>query len=161
MSDDTISVDVLGLPELMSKLDDLATNEAKKIVRAGVAAGATEIVKGMTDVAGMAPGEIGELLSQKSSWKKSTRSSRGDDLAATATVRPKGTLPDLHVGTGRGIQPKGNRYYRSLAYLVRLLEFGSSGYKGKRAPVMTAGYEASKGNVLDAIAEKIRERLKL
>jgi hypothetical protein len=95
MSDETITVEVLGLPELMSKLEDLATNEAKKIVRAGVGAGATAIVKGMTETGSMAGGEVGELLSQTSSWKKSTRSSRGDDLSATATVKPKGSLPHL------------------------------------------------------------------
>jgi len=158
MSDETITVDVLGLPELMSKLEDMATNEAKNIVRAGVGAGATAIVKGMTETGSMAGGEVGELLSQTSSWKKSTRSSRGDELSAVATVKPKGSLPHLRVGTGHGIQPKGNRYHRSLAYLVRLLELGPA---AKRAPVMTAGYEASKGNVLDAIADKIRERLGL
>src|SRR5208337_4297494 len=166
MPEEGMTVDIAGLDELEKALENLAVTESRKIVRAGLYAGSTEIVSTMCAAGAGVPGEPGQLLREKGHWSKSTRMTRGDALAGVVHVHPKGSLPEEHTGMGSPdffYQPKGKKYKRTLAYLVKLMELGGSGgwYKGPRFPIMTATFSSSKEKYIDRVIAVIRERLKL
>jgi hypothetical protein len=103
------------------------------------------------------------MLRDTDNWSKRVKMTRGDELAGVVRVGPRGSLPEQHKGTGRGMQGRGRLYQRSLAYLVKLMEFGGgkpSENIGRSHP-MTSGFESHKDNMLAAIIERIKERLKL
>lgn len=163
---DDMTVEIEGLDELEAALEKLAGTESRSIVRAGLYAGSTAIVESMTSAGGSVPGEPGQKLGDKHNWSKSTRMTRGDELGGVVHVRPKGSLDELHTGEGSPktyFQPKGKKYKRSLAYLVKLMELGSGGgkYDGPRFPIMTATFSSNKDSYLERIIGVIRERLKL
>lgn len=162
MDDITVSID--GLEELERRLTDMATADSRKIVRAGLYAGSAAIVESMVGAGGSIPGEPGQLLSDKHSWSKSTRMTRGDELAGIVHVKPKGALSEEHTGEGspkHTFQPKGKKYHRSLKYLVKLMELGGSGgnYNGPRFPIMTATFASNKDAYISRVIERIREGL--
>lgn len=166
MAEEVMTVSIEGLEELEKALTNLAGTESRKIVRAGLYAGSTEIVASMTAAGGSAPGEVGQALSDKSNWSKSTRITRADELGGEVHVRPKGALDELHTGMGSPktyYQPKGKKYHRSLMYLVRLMELGGSGgkYSGSRFPIMTSTFSTNKDTYIARVISVIRERLKL
>ena len=166
MPDDTMTVSIEGLEELEKALESLSGTESRKIVRAGLYAGSVSIVTSMTQAGSSVPGEPGQMLGDKSHWSKSTRMTRGDELAGVVHVKPKGALSEEHTGTGNPkfvYQPKGKKYKRSLAYLVKLMELGGSGgrYTGSRFPIMTSTFSSNKETYIERVIAVIRERLKL
>ena len=164
MADD-IEIKVTGLSELQAALEKLGKDEGRAIVREGLKAGGTAMQEAMMEMSSSAVhGEPGVFLSQKSSWSRSVRMTRGDELAGVTRVRPKGSLPETHTALGIGMQKKGTKYHRSLIYLVKLLEFGPSGGlpRGQgKFPVMTAGFESNQDKFLARVINVIRDRLKL
>jgi hypothetical protein len=155
-------ITITGLSELQAKLEELGTVDAKAIVRDGLNQGGEALRSGMMIEGSTNKGEIGQALRQKDHWSKSIR--MGDELSGTARVGPKGSLPDLHVARGGGMQPKGNIYRRSLNYIVRLLEFGGrnpAGNLGPRTMPVTRGFEVYKSAALERVITVIKDRLKL
>ena len=160
---DDITVNISGLDALQSALEQLGGGDARAIVKDGLSQGGDALRSAMqVSSSASFTGEPARVAAQKSSWSKSTRVA---DLAGTVRVAPKGSLPDLHVSLGKGRQPKGRIYRRSLAYLLRLAEFGTSGGKQrggiKRSMPMTRGFEQYKSAVLEKVVEVIKQRLKL
>ena len=160
MSNDAVTCEVKGLDQLQAALEDLGDKQAKAIVRDAARAGGQVAVAAFVQSAGGVHGEPGELLRNPKSWKMRYKSVK-DALAGSVTIRATGTLPETHKGTGRGIQPKGRLYHRSLAYLVKLLELGSGGgeYRGQKYPVMTSAFESSQQTILDRIISVIQQKL--
>ena len=158
---DWVTCEIKGLDELQRKLTDMG-KEAKPIVREGLKAGAAEFQNGIMGMGEGVGGELGAQLGDRKTWKIRTKL-RSDEVAGTATVQPTGSLPELHHSLGNGKQPKGKWYRRSIAYMVKLMEFGSGGgeYHGPRRAVMTGGFESSKDIALQAVIAKIKERLHL
>ena len=157
---DGITVNVQGLDKLQAALEDLGDKQAKAIVRDGIRAGGKAAVEAFVQSAAGVHGEPGDLLRNPKSWKMRYKSIRAA-LAGSVKISATGSLPEQHKGTGRGIQPKGKIYRRSLAYLVKLLELGSAGgtYRGQRYPVMTSGFETSRSTILDRIIGVIQQKL--
>lgn len=162
MSED-FTVEITGLSELQANLEKLGTDEARAIVKEGLQAGGKDLQKAMVEGATSVKGEPGELLRSTSSWSRRVSMTRGDDLAGVVRVGPKGHLSKTHTAKGGGMQPKGNVYKRSLAYIVKLLELGGRdpAYNLGRSFPMTGGFESHKDELLDRIISVIRERLKL
>jgi hypothetical protein len=161
---DDVEVEVTGLAELQSALERLGGADARAIVREGLSQGGDALRNAMqVNTAASFTGEPGRVAAQQSSWSKSTKMS--DDLAGVVRVGPKGSLPDIHVSRGRGRQPLGKIYRRSLSYLIRLCEFGPQGGKehgalGRKFP-MTGGFMAYRGAVLERVISVIKTRLNL
>jgi hypothetical protein len=158
---DDITVEITGLSELQDRLEEMATTDAKAIVRDGLSQGGEALRSGMQVEGATSKGEIGQALSQKANWSKSIK--MGDELSGVVRVSPKGALPDLHVARGGGMQSKGHIYRRSLAYIVKMLEFGGrdpAGNLGRSAP-MTRGFETYKSAALERLIAVIKDRLKL
>jgi hypothetical protein len=160
MADDTITVQVNGLDQLQAALEELGDKQAKAIVRDGARAGGRAAVDAFVQSAAGVHGQPGDLLRSPKSWKMRYKSIRGE-LAGSVKISATGSLPPLHKGTGRGIQPKGKLYQRSLAYLVKLLELGSAGgsYRGQRYPVMTSAFDSHRDNILDRIISVVQQKL--
>lgn len=163
MADD-VSVEVLGLSELEAKLEQLAGEDARVIVRDGLSQGGDALRQAMmVGVSSAFSGEPAQLAAQQSSWSKSTK--MASDLAGVVRVAPKGSLPELHKSEGKGRQPLGKLYRRSLRYLISLCEFGSHGGKDRgalgRSMPMTRSFEQYRSAVLERCVEVIKERLKL
>ncbi len=91
--------------------------------------------------AGGVHGEPGDLLRNTKSWKMRYKYIR-NAFTRHVKISATGTLSEEHKGTGRGIQPKGKIYHRSLAYLVKLMELGSGGgnYTGQRYSIHDFGF---------------------
>jgi hypothetical protein len=159
---DWVTCEVNGLDELQKKLNDMATKDAKAIVKDGLKEGAAVMRSEIAATGSAAPGEIGSALSTIKSWSVRVRM-RAQELAGTATIGVKGSLPEVHTASHSAIQPRGKRYHRSLNYLIKLLEFGASQgeYKGRRMPVMSAGFESGRSKTLQAITDTIKRRLGL
>ena len=163
MSDD-VTVEIRGLSELQAKLEQLAGDDARAIVKDGLSQGGDALRQAMmVSTASVFSGEPRQVAGQQSSWSKSTKME--SDLSGHVRVGPKGSLADLHVSKGKGRQPLGRIYRRSLAYLIRLCEFGPQGGKergalGRKMP-MTGGFETYRGAVLERVVEVIKSRLKL
>ncbi len=161
MADD-VTVNVQGLSDLQTALENLRDVEAKKIVRQGLNKGGDALRNGMQVQASQsAKGQIGRVLGKQESWSK--RIKMDEDRAGRVFVGPKGSLPDLHRARGGGMQPKGSIYRRSLNYLVKLMEFG--GREARAANVghtmpMTRGFAIYRAAVLQRVVDVIRERLK-
>jgi hypothetical protein len=163
MADD-ITIEVSGMDALQAELERIGGTEAKAIVKDGLNQGG-EALRGAMQISTSTAftGEPASLAAQKSSWSKSTK--MGDELSGTVRVGPKGFLPDIHVSRGKGRQPLGKIYRRSLAYLIRLCEFGAQGGKergalGRKFP-MTGGFQQYKGAVLEKVISVIKEKLHL
>ncbi len=159
---DDITVEITGLSELQAKLEEMATTDARHIVKEGLSQGGEALRMGMMVEGSTNKGEIGQALRQKDHWSKSIK--LGEELSGTARVGPKGSLPDLHVARGGGMQPKGRIYRRSLNYIVRLLEFGGrdpAGNLGPRTMPVTRGFETYKSAALERVIAVIKDRLKL
>ncbi len=163
MSDD-VTVKITGLSELQAKLEQLAGDEARAIVKDGLSQGGDALRQAMmVSTASVFSGEPRQVAGQQSSWSKSVK--LDGDLAGVVRVSPKGSLPELHKSYGRGRQPKDKLYRRSLRYLIALCEFGPQGGKergalGRKTP-MTSGFETYRGAVLERVVEVIKSRLKL
>jgi hypothetical protein len=156
-----IEINVTGFKELQAALEKLGGDEARAIVREGLKAGAIALQDAMMIGSSTLKGEAGAMLRERSSWSKSVRMK--GDLVGVTRVRPKGSLPEIHTGTGKGMQGKGVRYRRSLAYLVKIAEFGGghpADNWGRHFP-MTSGYESNIGSILDRVISVIKERLKI
>jgi len=159
-----ISIEVSGLAELQKQLEKLGGQAAKDIVRDGLREGG-DALRGamMVSTASAFSGEPAAIARNQKSWSRSVK--MYDDLSGVTRVGPKGKLPPLHKSYGHGMQPKDKIYRRSLAYLIKLCEFGASGGKergalGRKTP-MTSGFESYKGAVLERVVSVIKERLKL
>jgi len=159
---DEFSFEVKGLKELQAKLEELGTTEARTIVREGLKAGGAALQQAMVEGSTSVPGEPGQLLRSTTSWSKRVTMLK-DALAGIVRVRPKGELSHTHTSKGHGMQPKGHRYHRSLAYLVKLAEFGGNdpAYNVGKSHPMTSGFESHQDGLLNAIIATIKERLKL
>jgi len=159
---DDIEVTVSGLSELQDKLERLAGETSRAIVKDGLSQGG-EALRGAMQLNTSASftGEPARVAAQQSSWSKSTRME--SDLSGRVRVAPKGSLVDLHVSRGKGRQPKGRIYRRSLAYLIKLAEFGSSGGKDrgsiKHSMPMTKGFEMYKNALLERVIDVIKSHL--
>ncbi len=154
-----ITVEVKGLDQLQAALEDLGDKQAKAIVRDVTRAGGKVAIDAFVQSAGGVHGEPGNLLRDPKSWKQRYKSISGE-LAGSVKVFASGSLPKERVGSGRGIQQRGNVYHRSLSYLVKLLELGSaSGSGGQRYPIMTAGFDGSQQTILDKIISVIQAKL--
>ncbi len=161
MSED-FSIEVLGMDALQAKLEELGGNEAKTIVRDGLKEGG-EALRGAMQVQGGAnKAELGKALSDQRNWSKSVK--MGDELSGTVRVGPKGSLVDIHVARGGGMQPKGRIYRRSLKYIVKMMEFGGHDARalnvGQTMP-MSRGFSLYKDAILERIISVIKERLHL
>lgn len=161
MADD-IEVNITGLDALQAKLEELAGPVAKAIVRDGLKQGG-DALRGAMQVSTAAAfsGEPARIAADPKSWARSVK--MVDDLAGVTRVSPKGVLVDLHVSRGKGRQPLGAIYRRSLRYLIKLCEFGSQGGKdrgalGHKTP-MSSGFETYKGALLEKLISVIREKL--
>jgi hypothetical protein len=157
-----IEVTITGLSDLQDSLERLGTVEAKAIVKQGLSEGG-EAFRGAMMIEGSTnKAELGQALGQKANWSKSVK--LGEELSGRVRVAPKGSLPDLHVARGGGMQPKGHIYRRSLAYIVKMMEFGGRDARaanvGRTAPI-TRAFETYKGAVLERVIAIIRERLNL
>jgi hypothetical protein len=161
MADD-FEVKITGLSELQAKLEELATTDARAIVKDCLNAGAIELKTAMVEGSHSVPGEPGAMLRDTSNWSKRVKMEK-EDLAGTVRVGVKGSLPDTHTSKGHGTIPKGNRYRRSLAYILRLLEFGGRdpAYNLGHSHPMTSGFESHQSELLAAIVARIKTRLKL
>ncbi len=163
MSDD-ITCEVTGLAELEAKLEQLAGEDARAIVKDGLSEGGDALREAMrVSTASAFTGEPRQVAAQQSSWSKSTKME--SDLSGRVRVSPKGSLADLHKSVGKGRQPKDKLYRRSLRYLIALCEFGAQGGKergalGRKYP-MTGGFETYKSALLDRVVEVIKQRLGL
>jgi hypothetical protein len=145
-------------------LEKLAGEDSRAIVKDGLSQGGDALRNAMqVSSASSFTGEVAQLAGKQSSWSKSTKME--SDLAGVVRVQPKGSLPELHKSEGKGRQPKDRLYRRSLRYLIKLAEFGSSGGKErggiKRSMPMSRGFEQYKRAVLERVVEVIKERLKL
>ncbi len=162
MSDD-VTVEIKGLSELQTALEKMGGDEARAIVKDGLSQGGDALRQAMmVSTASVFSGEPRQVAGQQSSWSKSTKME--SDLSGIVRVGPKGALPPLHVSEGKGRQPLGRIYRRSLAYLIRLCEFGPQGGKergalGRKTP-MTGGFETYRGAVLERVVDVIKSRLK-
>jgi hypothetical protein len=161
MSND-FTVEIKGLDTLQATLERLGTVEAKNIVRDALNAGAIELKTAMVQGAHSVPGEPGAMLRDTGNWSKRVKMEK-EDLAGRVRVSVKGTLLDTHTSKGHGTIPKGNRYRRSLAYILRLLEFGGRdpAYNLGHSKPMTSGFEGHQSEILSSVISKIKERLKL
>jgi hypothetical protein len=163
MSDD-VTFEMTGLDELQKALEKLGNEAGRDIVKDGLSQGGDVLRDAMrVNTAASFIGEPKTVAAQQSSWSKSTKME--EDLAGTVRVAPKGKLVDLHVSRGHGRQPLGRIYRRSLAYLVKLAEFGSSGGKErgliKHSMPMSRGFEQYKSVVFDKVIEVIKSALPL
>jgi hypothetical protein len=161
MADD-ITVEVKGLDTLQAELERIGTVEAKNIVRDALNAGAIELKTAMVEGSQSVPGEPGQMLRDASNWSKRVKMEK-EDLAGTVRVGVKGSLSQTHTSKGHGTIPKGNRYRRSLAYILRLLEFGGKdpAYNLGHSKPMTSGWESHQSELLDSVIARIKTRLKL
>ncbi len=162
MSDE--EVEITGLDQLQDRLERLGGDEAREIVKEGLSEGGDALREVMRiSCADAFTGEPRQVAAQQSSWSKSARME--SDLSGTVRVGPKGSLVDLHVSRGHGRQPLNKIYRRSLRYLIKLAEFGSSGGKERgdirRSTPMTSGFESYKNAVLEKVIEVIQKRLGL
>jgi hypothetical protein len=161
---DDVTVNISGLDDLQAALEKLGGEQSRAIVKDGLSEGGNALRGAMqVNTAASFTGEPARVAAQQSSWSKSTKMS--DDLAGVVRVSPKGKLVDLHVSRGRGRQPLGRIYRRSLAYLIRIAEFGTSGGKErgsiKHSMPMSRGFEMYKSAVLEKVIEVIKSRLPL
>lgn len=161
---DDVTINIEGLDQLQDALKKLAGEQSRVIVKEGLSQGGDALRNAMqVNCASSLTGEPSRVAAQQSSWSKSTRME--SDIAGVVRVGPKGKLIDLHVSRGKGRQPLGKIYRRTLAYLLKLAEFGSSGGKERggirHSMPMTKGFEMYKGAVLERVIAVIREKLPL
>jgi len=152
---ENFSCEVTGLDKLQAALEDLGDKQAKAIVRDATRAAGKDCVQALVESSGGVHGEPGDLLRDPKSWKMRYRSIKGE-LAGSVKIFATGSLPKERVGTGKGKQPKGRLYHRSLAYLVKLMELGPT---GQRYPVMTSAFDSHASNFIDKIVQVIQQKL--
>lgn len=156
MSDD-ITVSVQGLSELQATLEQMPETIGNAVIKDALTAGGKATQQAMVEGCASIKGEAGEQLRSLSAWSRTVKML--SNLAGRVRVSPKGSLPEPHKGTGRGMQPKGRIYERSLAYIVKLAEFGGRSPAqnvGRSAP-MTSGWESHQSEILDAVTESCKQ----
>ncbi len=145
---DVVSVEVKGLDELQRALEALQDADGTKFVRASVRAGAVVVKDQMVENAPKDSGLLAEHIDVK------TRKQRGTALAVSALIGPnsKTIIHEQDGGKTSGLR-------RTAQFITRMLEFGSK--KMSKRPFMTQAWEQSKTKALDAMVEKLKEKLGL
>lgn len=149
MAEEPVTVEVKGLDELQKALEGLVDKDGTKYVRAAVRAGAT-VVK--DEMAKQAPKETG-FTSEHIDVK--TKKQRGEALAVTALIGPNSKVirpkdADRQKGKTAGLP-------RTASFIAKMLEFARRG----RKPFVTQAWESSKGKALEAMVDKLKEKLGL
>ena len=159
MSDSSITIS--GVDEINAALDELTIKAERAVLREGMKAAADQVVGSMQAAGSACPGEIGEALADPGSWTRGISILSGH--AAKLSVRPKGSLPEKHTDTGKGRQPKGHMYQRSLEYLLNLMEFGPKVGKTSLplSKPMTDGWNNSKVRAYEAFISNVKQVLGL
>ena len=153
--------EIQGLDELDAKLKALG-EKARPATREALSQGGDAMRDAMrVSTAAAFTGEPAQVAAQQNSWSKSIKMQ--SDTSGTVSIKPKGSLPPLHVSRGKGIQPLGRIYRRSLRYLIALCEFGASGGKergalGRKTP-MSGGFESYKDAILERVIDVLKEEL--
>lgn len=148
MADDGITVEIQGLEDLQKALEELVDKAGTQVVRDAVRAGGAVVKQEMVQQAPRDSGLLAEHFSVKTAKQK------GEPLAVSAFIGPsaKPVIYPRDDGKTAGMP-------RSASVIARLLEFGSA-VRAKH-PFLTAAWETSKTRALDAMIQKLREKLGL
>jgi hypothetical protein len=156
MADDFITTEVKGLAELQASLEQLPAEIGRACVKDALTAGGKAMQQAMIEGSTSIKGEAGERLRTLSAWSRTVKML--SELAGRVRVGPKGSLDEPHKSRGKGMQPLGRIYERSLAYIVKMAEFSGKNPAvnvGRSTP-MTSGWESHTSEIQDAVTDSLK-----